>query len=294
MADTELQTSEMGTEDPSTDTTEVTQEATDTTTPDSTSEGQDSGNWWDTSSIKDENAVKRIKSIQTEFQKRTERSKELERAIQEKEHLVGEFQKVIQETLTNPDKYREYRRMYGFNDEVAPSKTQPEPINLQKIQTPEDLQNALVEQHKQWQTYTQNEIQKVRRDLEQRIGTVAQPVAKQKWDIAFKSLETKYGPSFAATRDALGNTILNSGWKDMYGKVDKDGNVIDEQRLLEKVFLAEYPDEARKAIDSKRQASRQEKAKATTSKPTNSSAKVSSKGGTKEEIIARIRERFDK
>lgn len=270
---------------------EAASEATEVSQQPEGTEGQDNtGNWWDVSSIKDEGAVKRIKAIQPEFQKLSERVKEQERNLIEKQQQLQQLANEARRVLQDPEAYRQTRRQLGIEQDVVPQPAAQE-FTLKGVETVQDLERNLAthisQMNQAWEAKLRNELAKQQYQFEQRVGMVAEPVAKERWENAMANAKSKFGPEFAAKEAEVVSKIVNGPYRAMYGQ-----NGIDEKALIEKVFLAEFPDAAMKAMRQKSAATHAQKKTAVTSKPTQGKGGkgVSPKAGSVAAQLAELRE----
>jgi len=266
MADVEPQVEQV--ESPDSD-TEVTTDATETPVE---SEGESEeqvdtpDNWWDVKGIKDERAVKRLKSIQPEFQKMSERVKELERSNLTSQEQMTAITNDIRKAIADPEVYRQYRRQMGYETDQTPVQA-AEKFTLEGCQTVQDLERNLgshIENlNKSWDAKLKNELAKQQSLFEQRVGMVAEPVAKERWESAMKRTEDKFGPEFASKKASIVGMITNGPYQELVTK-----HKMPEDKVLEKIFLAEYPEAAMRAMQQKKASSNTKKQAAVTTKPT--------------------------
>lgn len=240
-------------------------------------------NWWAPENWKDDNLRK---SVQTEFQKHAERAKELDRKYQDLERQQQQFINEARSVVQDPERYRQLRRQAGFTDETAPGIKEPKAPSLRDVRTLEDLDRVFQSRDEHWRQVLTNEKAQLKAELEARIGSVAEPVARQKWESALGRTKEKYGSEFAAKEVDVVTKIVNGPYRALYGQ-------LTEEQLLEKVFLAEFPEEAQKARMATAAATKSAKATtASTSKPSRKGGTALPKGGSKDDIIARIQERY--
>lgn len=282
---------QVGTPDQS---TEVTPEATEVVAAPSETSENTGGNWWDVSGIKDEAAVQRIKSIQPEFQKHVERVKELERERISHQQQLQSIAAEVQAYIADPEKYRNYRRQLGYQDEV-PVKQEVQEFKLDGVETVKDLETKLSQHIQQvnqsWEAKLRTELARQQYQFEQRVGMVAEPVAKERWETALGTMKSKYGVEFANREQEVVNKIVNGPYKSLYGAKDELGKPIDEKSLLERVFRAEFPDEVLRASRVKTAAKAEVKKAAVTAPPKGKGGKTTPSGSAKDDVIARIRQK---
>lgn len=246
----------------------------------------ETGNWWDVSGIKDETAVKRIKSIQTEFQRHAERVKELERERIAYQNQMQAIANDVKATIANPEKYREYRRRLGYQDDI-PAQPKPKEFTLDGVETLPDLErrfaDAIASERQQAEAKMQAALARQQFEFEQRVGMVAEPVAKERWETALNSMKSKYGAEFSAREHDIVQKIVNGPWKSMYG-------TFDEKALLEKAFIAEFPQEAMRAMSKRTQETREKKQAAATTTPKRKGGKTTPSGNAREDALAALRD----
>ncbi len=262
----------------STTTTAVeTKEVSDVKTSDVKTEAKPKEDWWDTKGM-DEKSASRIKSIQTEYNKKATELKD----VQGKAHRAGELesqmqqlQRSVAEALTDPKKYEEARRDYLKHIGVT---LPEEPKKSEKLETVEDLVGMI-------DGKISNLEAKYNAKLHEKVSEITKPVYEDRWKSALTKVSNKYPQVFEKYQNEVAKQILQGPYKALYGKMD-------EVELLEKVFLPmAYTD----LIESARQESMkvvEKKKAAVTQKPQARITTTTPVAASKDEIIARVRERL--
>ena len=255
---------------------EQTPQGTTETTP-SEDGGQSEEGWWDTAGL-DEKTSKRIKSIQVHVTKKNMEHAETKTKAATADKLTSELEQLrkgIVEAFQDPKKFEEARNQYlGIKTETK------EPVP-KKMETVEDLVSYFGEREK----YALGQLeQKFNTRLTEEINRIATPVYKDRWDSALKKVGEKF-PRFKEVQAQVVNLITSGPYQGLYGKMA-------EVEILEKVFKAEYAD---KIIEDVKQSSSkvlEKKKTSVTEKPKGRIPTQSAGKLDKEDIIARVRERF--
>lgn len=233
--------------------------------------------WWDTKGL-DDKAASRIKAIQTEYNKKATELNDVRTKAQrasELESQMQQLQKSVAEALTDPKKYEEARRDYLKQLGVS---VPEEPKEIKKLETVDDLIGMVDSKINQLEV-------KYNAKLHEKVSEISKPVYEDRWKSALTKVSNKYPQVFEKYQTEVAKQILQGPYKSLYGKMD-------EVELLEKVFLPlAYND----LIESARQDSVkviEKKKAAVTQKPSAKITTVSIPAATKEEIIARVRERL--
>ena len=247
--------------------------------------------WWDTKSDQPE-VANRIKSIQREFNKKAELASRVEKEANTYKSQLDETARAVKEALMNPEKYREWRRQLGFQDEVTEAKAElgSPKFSLQGISTPEELEGAftkhLEERDKMWEARLQNAVSNATRVQEQKVAEIAQPIAKEKWDVALSKMKDEYGDKWAEVEASVVNILTNGPYADMYRR-----KLVDEKGILDKVFKAEFPDKYVEHIMSKKAKTAESTARSVTEVPKRGNQTPLPSGKTPDDIIARVNAR---
>ena len=177
--------------------------------------------WWDTSGL-DEKAAKRVKSIQTEYNKKAEENKEAIQKAAQAEQNYNYFVNNVRTALMSPDYMNQInmarQQLLGTTATQGTTNEMPTP---EKMDTQEDLLKYLTGPYAQW--------------LEHRAETKAmskiQPITQRfyhdKWIQADKAMQ---GSDVAPVYSKYSQKVLEAATA-LYDSLSKRG--MDEKQILE-------------------------------------------------------------
>jgi hypothetical protein len=210
--------------------------------------------------------TKKTQDLATERKAKESQFSQLEQEIQQ-------YRTIAQEVLSNPQRLDHYRQLYGFQP------TNQAPAPPPKIETVEDLLAYNQQQQQQ-------ERIKMQQESEQRVMQLLERTqAEQRWETAL--VAARMDPKFVKYEKVILATIKDPSYKQYYtGKNEAD--------MLKRGF-EEVKNILREDLEAVKQEtikSMKAKSKISTAQPKTKHTPMESKpAASKEEIIARVREK---
>jgi len=247
--------------------------------------------WWNPETWGDTPPKEVVNNIQKEYNLTSTRKAELEKEIARKADEQRQWETWAQQVIANPESYKQLRRQYGYNDEVTQAQSESPPkfkLDLHENATIDDLERQLathLEQRDQyWAARYDSELAKRDKLYEDRITRSAQPAAQMKWDAAREAVKNRFGSHYASVEEGVLTQIVNGPYRNLYGTMEDD-------KLIEKVFKAEYTDQYTEYIQSQKSQEAKKRKATSTAKPS-TPKKTSPKpkpGQGADAVIARLK-----
>ena len=240
-----------------------------------------SEDWWDTNGL-DEKTAKRVKSIQTEFNKKATEASQLRGEAGRAKHLeqqLGTVTDSVRQAILSPNWQEEVlKARQQLMVQMGVPSEQPQPPQPKKLENAEDLMDYL-NQREQWQE------KRLRQEYETKlageISKIATPIARDRWQQADSSLKNAH-PLYDKYSSRVLQAVATGPYQGLYSKG------MGEREVLETAFkvlafediVGNAKQEALKSFETKKNVVTEKPKKAT---QTTKAAK------SKEDIIEEIR-----
>ena len=247
-------------------------------------EATQSDDLWSTDGL-DETVAERLSRIKKMYDEKDMKSSTADREIQLLKEQFEQLRNESLKTLQDPDVYKLYRKQLGYDTKDIEAKAGNDGLNLEGVQTAEDLAKVLND-------YVENKLSDIERktqaELQAKLAKATEPVTRQRWNDAANKMSERFGPDFKKVEASVFDLIRSGPWSSFL-----NAQGMTEEKLLEKVYRAEFPEAILKWERDKATISSKAKAKATTEKPKRKDlSKPAPKSGSVEDIIAGAEKKF--
>lgn len=239
--------------------------------------------WWNPDTWGKTPTKEIVKQIQSKYNEKSEKAKKAESLEKDYHNTRAELEKLVQDVraaLQDPKVYNEQRRKLGYVVEEEPKAPD---LDFSKLETVGDVVNSF----NTMKEYFERRLHDVERAAETRaenkIRQAVDPISKERWSVALENMKSKYGDAWDKVQAKVAQAITNGRYAYTPGS---------EKEVLDKAFRAECPDEYEAVVLDKFRKKAEEKATKTTAAPKPSAQRIKPKGGTADDIIARVNARL--